>query len=219
MLRRRLLSAALASSLLAADVVLLTLFLNPEVSAAEEGAALLQALFLPYWLLGTLVLLALAGLLGLIRPWPAGLRPPVPGLPSFTSFALVVLLTAGALYWGNLEACRDSIPLESLAALRQSVAGIALFAALLLAVGINAWLRPQRQRGASAAIAVLSAAAVLIVPVAARPTPRPASTPVPLRTDRVIPPRRVVLVGIDGLSPELVRAGVERGRQDRKSVV
>jgi predicted AlkP superfamily phosphohydrolase/phosphomutase len=213
MLRRRLLSAALASSLLAADVVLLTLFLNPEVGALHELQALALSLFLPYWLAGTLLLLALAGLLGLVRVWPAELRPGVPGLPSFTTFALIVLGGAGALFWGNLVGHRDSLPLESLAALRQSVAGIALFAALLLAVAVNAWLRPRRQRGASAALAVLSTAAALIVPLAARPTPRPAASPVPLRTDRVVAPRRVVLVGIDGLSPELVRSSVERGRQ------
>jgi len=80
MLRRRLLSAALASFLLAVDVVLLTLFLNPEVAALREAHALVLSLFLPYWLGGTLLLLALAGLLGLVRVWPAELRPAVPGL-------------------------------------------------------------------------------------------------------------------------------------------
>lgn len=212
MLWRRLLSAALASSLLAADIVLLTLLLNPAARAADEGVALALSLFLPYWLVGTCALFFLAALLGLVRPWPAGLRPPIPGLPSFTTFALVVLVAAGALYRANLQACRDSIPLESLQALHQSVAGLALFAALLLAVGINAWLRPQRQPGASAALVVLGAAASVIVPLAARPNPVSLPAPVPLRTDRVAPPRRVVLVGVDGLSPELVRDGVERGR-------
>src|SRR5262245_40699535 len=178
MLRRRLLSAALAASLFAADIVLLTFHLNPQVSAAAESRALLLALFLPYWLAGTLALLALAGVLGLVRVWPAGLRPPLAGLPSFTTFTLIVLASGSLLFRHNLDACRDSIPIESARALSQSVWGFGLFASLLLGVALAAWLRPRQGRGASAALVVLSAAAAVIVPLATRPFPVPAPAPV-----------------------------------------
>jgi predicted AlkP superfamily phosphohydrolase/phosphomutase len=212
MLRRRLLSAALAASLFAADIVLLTIHLNPQVSAAMEARALLLSFFFPYWAAGSLALMALAGLLGLVRVWPAGLRPPLAGLPSFTTFTLIVLAASSLLYRHNLDACRDSIPVESAQALNNSAWGFAFFAALLFGVALAAWLRPRRQRGASAALVVLSAAAAVIVPIATRPVPVAAPTPVPLRTEHVSPQRRVFLVGIDGLSGELIREGAQRGR-------
>lgn len=212
MLRGRLVSAALGSALLAADVVLLTLFLNPDVSAAAEFLPLLLALFLPYWLAGTLALLSLAAVLGLVRVWPGELRPPLPGLPSFTTFALVAVGAAAALFWGNLEACRDAVPPESVRALGRVAFGCATAAGLLLAVALNVWWFPRRRGGGSAALVVLAAASALILPLAARPQPSPRLLPIRLRTERVSPPRRVVLVGIDGLSAQLVREGAQHGR-------
>src|SRR6185436_15539702 len=60
MLRRILLSAALASSLFAADRVLLTLFLNPDAAPRAEAMPLARALFMPYAVAGASVLLLLA---------------------------------------------------------------------------------------------------------------------------------------------------------------
>lgn len=212
MLRARLLSAALAAALLAADVVLLTLYLNPDVALGRELGSLLLALFLPYWFGGTLALLALAVLLGLVRVWPQALRPPIAALPSFTTFALVVVAASAGLFRGNLQACQDAIPPESVRALRLCAFGSALAALLLLGVALNAWLFPRRRRGASAALVVLAASSMLVLPLAARPRVAAQPAPVQLRTERVLPPRRVLLVGIDGLSPGLVREGAQRGR-------
>ena len=74
-------SAALASSLFAADVVLLTLFLNPEAAPAREAAPLARALFLPYLVGGTALLTLLALAWAGLRGSPHAPRPPLPGLP------------------------------------------------------------------------------------------------------------------------------------------
>src|SRR5262245_36469227 len=120
MLARRLISAATASALFAADVVLLTLALNPEIRASAEWKPLLTALFLPYWLGGALLLLLLAAVLALVRVWPEELLPPIAALPSFTTFACCVVGAAAALFETNLHVYRESIPLESAAALAVS---------------------------------------------------------------------------------------------------
>lgn len=212
MLRRRLVSAALAAALLAADLVLLALFLNPEVSAARELVPLLRSLLLPYWAIAFVGLLLFAGGLELLRAWPPGLRPPVPGLPSFTSFTLAGVSAAALLYALNLEAYRDSIPLESARALSLSARLFGALSISLLGVGLGVWWFPQRRlRGASAALVVLAAAALVVVPLAARPRPGKPPSPVELRTERVAAPRRVLLLGADGLSPALVREGARRG--------
>src|SRR5260221_10925817 len=88
MLRRPLRSAAVASSLLAANLVVLTLYLNPDLRLRGEARALFLCLFLPYLLLGTAVLLLLALVPTLFRFWS---RPPplLPGWPWLGSFLLV----------------------------------------------------------------------------------------------------------------------------------
>src|SRR5262245_11382246 len=105
---RGLASAALVSSLLAGDLVVLTLFLNPEASLRKDWLPLLGSLFLPYALLGAL-LFALLGFLGRLVRGRRG-RPIVPGLPFFTPFAMLSVLITGLLFWGNLWHYRFSIP-------------------------------------------------------------------------------------------------------------
>jgi predicted AlkP superfamily phosphohydrolase/phosphomutase len=212
MLRRTLASACLASSLLAAEIVLLTLLLNPGVSLGRDGAGLLLALFLPYAVAGTLALLAFSGLLDLFRFWPRALRPPIEGLPSFTSFTLVALSAAAGLYWLNLRSFRDSIPLDAALALERAALSTSGAALIALGVGAAALLRPFRRRVLSAPLLVLAAGAGVVVPLALRPTPGPAPSPVPLSLEPVRPLRRVTLVGIDGLSPDFAREGALRGR-------
>jgi predicted AlkP superfamily phosphohydrolase/phosphomutase len=212
MLRRTLASAALCAVLFAADLVLLTLFLNAELSLRQELAALSIALFMPYALGWTLLLLGLGGLGLLFRFWPRSLRPPLEGLPWFTSFALTTVLALLALYALNLEAYRTSVPQaaeRALAAVAWCLSGCAL---LLVAVGVDALLRPHRTRGVSAALVVLATAASLIVPLAARPKPAAPQPPASLPSEPLRPLRRVVLVGLDGLSPEFVRDAAARGR-------
>ena len=89
MVRRTLVSAALASSLFAADVVLLTLFLNPEARLARDAASLFRALLLPYAAGGAALLGLLALAWAALRGWPRAPRPPLPGLPWFTPLALM----------------------------------------------------------------------------------------------------------------------------------
>src|SRR5436190_7949784 len=96
------LSAALAASLFAADLVILVLFLNPDVRLVGEAPALLLALFLPYFLVGAVGLLLLAGLVRLLPGMPRVRRPPLETLPWFTSLALVAVSAAAGLYWLNL---------------------------------------------------------------------------------------------------------------------
>src|SRR5687768_12959257 len=112
MLRRTLVSAALAASLFAIDAVLLTLFLNPDVRPSREAASLLRALLVPYAVLGTALLVLLALAWAALRGWPRAPRPALQGLPWFTPMALVAVAAAAALYWLNLLSYRHSIPAE-----------------------------------------------------------------------------------------------------------
>src|SRR5687768_9181742 len=87
-------SAAIAGALLAFDIVLLTLFLNPQVTLRKDGVALLLALFLPYTVASALGLWVLALLGALVRGWPQTFRPPLPGLPWFTTLTTVALIAS-----------------------------------------------------------------------------------------------------------------------------
>lgn len=211
MLRRVLVSAALAASLFAADVVMLTLFLNSEAAPARVAAALARSLFLPYALGGTalltLLVLAWTGLIGT----PQAPRPPLPGLPSFTPLALVAVSAAAALFWLNLLSYRYSIPAEMVRAVAASSVALTASALVLLAVQVDALLFPLRGRAAAAALVVLASAAALVVPLALRPPRAEPPAPVPLATEGRPPARRVVVMGIDGIGPEQVRDGIARG--------
>jgi predicted AlkP superfamily phosphohydrolase/phosphomutase len=204
-------SAGLAAALLAGDVVLLTLFLNPHVSLRSDAVALLACLFVPYAAAGALVLWGLALLMAAVDGWPRSPRPPIEALPWFTPLSVLALSAAAALFWRNLIAYRHSLPLEVVAPLAGSAVALTAAALVLLAVGLDALLFPSRPRGASAALVVLAAASAWVVPLAARPEPIVHAPPARLSTEPATPIRRVVLVGIDGLGPDQLRDGVARG--------
>ena len=204
-------SAALAGSFLAADVVLLTLFLNPGATLRRDGLGLLVSMFLPYLAMATggLGLLALLG--AAVRGWPQAPRPPIEGLPWFTTLTFLALGASTALFWVNLLAYRHSIPPEALRGLLASSLALSGAMVVLLAVGLDAVLFPLRSRGLSAALVVLSAAAAVVVPLALRPQPVPEAPPLPVATETVSPARRVILIGLEGLGPGQVRDGIARG--------
>jgi len=211
MMRRTVVSAALASSLFAADVVLLTLFLNPEATLARDGAALARALLVPYAAGGTALLTLLALAWAAFRGWPRAPRPPLHGLPWFTPLALLAVAAAAALFSLNLLSYRYSIPTELVRAVAASSVALTASALVLLAVQIDALLFPLRGRAAAAALVVLASASAVVMPLALRPARAPAPTPVPLATETIPPARRIVLIGIDGLGPDQVRDGISRG--------
>jgi len=211
MLRRTVVSAALASSLFAADVVLLTLFLNPEATLAREAAPLARALLLPYAVGGAAVLALLVLGWTAVQGGPPAPRPPLPGLPWFTPLALIAVGAAAALFWLNLLSYRYSIPTEMVRAVAASAVALTASALVLLAVEVDALLFPLRGRAAAAALVVLAAAAAVVVPLAVRPGRAAAPAPVPLATEAIPPARRIVLIGIDGIGPDQVRDGISRG--------
>lgn len=212
MLRRTLASAGLTASLLAADIVLLTLYLNPEAKLARDGLGLFVSLFLPYALGGALLLLVL-GLLGsLFQWWPRSLRRPVELLPWFTTFAFAAITTAAWVFLVNLETYRDSIPSASAHALGLATATLATVASVLVGVGAYALALPHRRRGFSGALVVLATAAAGVVPLALRPLTPERRPPVPFATEAVRPLRRVTLIGVDGLDAAFAREGALRGR-------
>jgi predicted AlkP superfamily phosphohydrolase/phosphomutase len=211
MLRRRLASAACAGTLLAGHIVVLTLFLNPAARLSRDGAALLLALFLPYLVVGTTLAALIAALAGALIRSRAGHRPPIEGLPWFTTVTFLVTSTTAALYWLNLLSYRHSIPPESVRGLAGSAFALTFAASMLIAVGVDAVLFPFRGRGFSAALVVLSVAGSVVVPLALRPAPAEPRPEAPLHADTIQPERRVILVGADGLGPDLVRDGVARG--------
>ncbi|MBI3932218.1 MAG: alkaline phosphatase family protein [Acidobacteria bacterium] len=212
MAARLLLSSALAAAIFAADVVLLTLFLNPAVRPPEEAPALLAALFAPYALAGTVALWTLALLAAALRGWPRAPRPPVEGLPFFATLSFLAITASAALYWTNLLGYRHSIPLEFVRTLVGSAVALTAAALVLVAVGVDARLYPHRGRGLSAALVVMAGGAAVVVPLALRPVPAPAPHPVPLATETVEPARRVILLGIDGLGVRQIEEGISAGR-------
>jgi predicted AlkP superfamily phosphohydrolase/phosphomutase len=211
MSRRALLSASVAGALLAAHVALLTLFLNPAARLDRDALAITLALFLPYAGAATTILGALALAAGAVARGRTGRRPPIEGLPWFSTLTFVVTAAAAILYWTNLLSYRHSIPQECIRGLAGSTLALGCCALVLVAVGIDTLLFPFRGRGVSAALVVLSAAASVIVPLALRPAPVADVADVRLHADDMTPARRVILIGADGLGPDFVREGVARG--------
>ncbi len=210
--RRCLRSAFLAASVLAADVVLLTLFLNPDVSPFAEAPALLVSVFLPYWVAGGVAFSALALLASALRSWPQEARSPIERLPWFASLSLLAVTLAAGLFFSNLFAYRYSIPADSVRSMAGASVCLVLAALVLLAVGIDVLLFPLRGRGLSAPLSVLASAAAVTVPLALL-SPPPASRPPlpPLATEPITPVRRVTVVGIDGLGAAYLREQVAAG--------
>ncbi len=211
MIRRSLRSAAYAASLLAADVVLLVLYLNPRVTLRGDGGALALVLFLPYALAGTLAFWSTALLTRAVFGWPRTPRPPLHNLPWFTAMSTAAAAGAAALFWLNLVSYRHSLPLEVLPALAGSAIALTTATLVLVAVGIDTALFPTRGRGISSALVVLAASSLVVVPMALRPRPAEQPAPVPLATETVTPVRRIILVGVDGLGPEQLKGALERG--------
>jgi predicted AlkP superfamily phosphohydrolase/phosphomutase len=205
---RTLASAAIASSLLAADVVVLTLYLNPALELRREAAALFLSLFLPYAIAGALVLAALALVSAALLPDSRG---PSLGLPGFGALALLAVSAAAWLFTANLLHYRHSVPVEFVRALTASSVALAVAALILLGAVLDALLFPLRGRALSAPLLVLAAGGAVVVPLALRPGAATDAQPVSVSTERIQPTRRVVLLGIDGLDMDQLDAGVARG--------
>jgi hypothetical protein len=209
MIRKTFASAALAAGMLAGDLVVLTLFLNPSLEPRAEILALVLSIFLPAFLAGTLGLLVVALLATLVRFWPRATRPPVEGRPWFTTLMFVACAAAAALFWQSLLGYRHSIPLDFLRGLFGSAVAITGAAAVLLAVVLDSLLFPLRSRSIPAVLAVLSPAAAIAVPLALLPRASEGPRPVPVATEVVVPTRRIRLIGIDGIGPADLRRGMD----------
>lgn len=200
-------STVIAGSVLAAHAVVLTLLLNPGLDLLREGPALLVSLFLPWAALVTACLGALVVLASLFRWWPVAAVGPIPRLPWFTTLSLVATAIALALLDHNLASYRSAIPEPSVAALERARTALMASGATLGVAGLAALLG-SRRRAWPAPVAILAAAGGVVVPLALVPRPRVAPEPVLLATEAAAPVRRVVLVGIDGLSPALLEQGL-----------
>jgi hypothetical protein len=194
-------SAALAASIGAALVSTLALYLNPGLVLRREAPAILICLFLPWTLGGTLLLALLAAVasaLGARRAFPPLMR----RWPFFMSFVFVALAVATLLYWSNLLAYRDALPLEVLRALRLSAVVVTCAAAALVAIALHALFFPGRQRALAVALTILAATLGVAVPLALRPETTPPAPVIPVRLEAAQPARRIVVIGIDGLSAD-----------------
>ena len=211
MLARTLQSAALAASILAGSLVVLTLYLNPALQL-RDGArgALRLGSSCPTLLAGTAVLLApgpgrraralAAGSAG--RPCPAcpGSRPSPCSPP----------LVSAALYWLNLWEYRHSIPLELLRAHRVGGGRVRRWRSCSWRWPSTSLFFPARSRAPAAALLIVGPALAVAVPLALRPArPEPRARPGGHRALR--PQRRIVLFGVDGLSPDLLKDALARG--------
>jgi hypothetical protein len=193
-------SAALAASIGAAALATLALYLNPALVLRREAGALALCLLLPWTLAGTALLAVLgaaATAIGASRAFP-----PVLGRrgPFFGIFVFAALLVAAALDWANLAAYRDALPSEIVHALALSATAVTAAAAVLLAIGLHGLLFPTRDRAPAAALAVLAPALAIALPLALRPEAPVDAPVVPVRLEAAQPARRVVLIGVDGLS-------------------
>jgi predicted AlkP superfamily phosphohydrolase/phosphomutase len=204
-------SAALAGALLAANLVALTLYLNPERTLSGDPVPLLVGLFLPYALAFGAVFSLLALLGNAFRWWPRAYGPMVEGYPWAFSLSFLAVLGTVLLYWHNLLSYRHSIPVPALRGLFASCLATSGALLTMLGVAVDALLFPHRPRSIAAALAVLAPAATLALPLALRPAPQARPAPVPVATDTVRPVRRVILVGVDGLGPPQVEEGIARG--------
>jgi predicted AlkP superfamily phosphohydrolase/phosphomutase len=196
---RLLLSAALASSIGALALATLALYLNPSLVLRHEAAALVVCLFLPWAAGGGGALVLLAAAASAARWWRP-VRPVLPGRPFFAAFAFLTLSVVAALYWSNLLAYRHALPVETLRALALSSMVVSAAVAVLVAIGLDLWLFPGRERPLAGVLLILAPAAAIAVPLALRPEPAPRREPVAARLDAAPPARRVFVVGIDGLT-------------------
>jgi predicted AlkP superfamily phosphohydrolase/phosphomutase len=194
-------SAGIAASIGALCLCTLALYLNPALVLRHEAPALLLCLFLPWAAGGTLALAAVAAAATALRWWPRPFRPVIAGRPFFASLAFLALAAVAALYWHNLLSYRHALPLEALRALAVSSVVVTGSAAVFLAIGLDMALFPRHGRPVAAALAVLAPAAALAVPLALRPEPAAPAPPVSVHLEAGRPARRVVVVGLDGLSP------------------
>jgi predicted AlkP superfamily phosphohydrolase/phosphomutase len=210
MLRRTLASAAIAGALFAAQLVVLTLHLDPELPLGSEAPALALSIFLPYALIAFLGLSTVAVGVSYLRGLPP-VRPPFRKLPWLTALTLIATLVSAGLYAYNLAAYRLCVPRESLPALLGSTATLLACALVLAAAGADVVFFPRHSRAAASAIVLLTLGASLAVPLALRPIPAPIPPRVELATEPVVPLRRVVLIGVDGLGPELLTQAMARG--------
>jgi len=209
--RKTITSAVVAASIGALCLCTLALYLNPSLVLRREAAALLLCLFLPWAAVGTLALAVVAAVATAVRWWPRAFRPVIAGRPFFASLAFVALAAVAALYWHNLLAYRHALPLPVLRALAVSSVVVTGSAVVFLAIGLDMALFPRRDRPVAAALAVLAPAAALAVPLALRPEPAAPAPPPSVRLDAGRPTRRVVVVGVDGLSPSDVTAARDGG--------
>jgi len=196
---RTLVSAALAASIGAALLSTLALYLNPGLVLRQEAPAILLCLFLPWTAAGTLLLAlvaAAASTLGARRAFP----PLVRRRPFFVSLAFVSLSVAALLYWSNLLAYRDALPAEVLRALTLSATVVTSAAAVLVAIALHALFFPERERSPAGALAILAPTLAVALPLVLRPEPKPPAPVVPVRLEAAQSARRIVVVGIDGLS-------------------
>jgi predicted AlkP superfamily phosphohydrolase/phosphomutase len=204
--RRTAASAALAGSAGAAALCALVLHLNPEVPFAREVPALLTSLFVP-WAAGLTLLLGLAAAAGhAARWWPRPAPPVVPRRPYFVVLSCLTLSAVAVVYWQNLLAYGSAIPVASVRGLAAAALAVTVAAVVLFAVGLDAMLFPRHGRPAAAPVAILACGLAVAVPLALRPPPAAPPSPVRVKLDAERPSRRVVVVGIDGLSPSDVVA-------------
>ncbi|HEY8233069.1 MAG TPA: alkaline phosphatase family protein [Vicinamibacteria bacterium] len=192
------LSALLASSIGALALATLALYLNPSLVLRHEAQALALCLFLPWAVAGTLALAAVAGVTSAVRVWGPR-RSVLPGRPFFAAFAFLTLSVVAVLYWSNLLAYRHALPVETLRALALSGVVVSGAVAVLVAIGLDFWLYPDRERPLAGMLLILAPAAAIAVPLALRPEPAPPPRAVPVQLDPAQPARRVFVVGIDGL--------------------
>jgi predicted AlkP superfamily phosphohydrolase/phosphomutase len=212
MARQVLASAALAAAIGAASLCALVLQLNPGLLLRREASGLVLSLFLPWLLVGTPALLLLALLGSVLRWWPRPFRPVVERRPFFASLSFLALAPVAAVYWQNLLTFRLALPVVSVRALAASAVAVTAAAVVLVAIGLDLALFPRQERPLAGALAILAAAAAVAVPFALRPS-APARQAAPaVRLDAARLARRVVVVGIDGLSPGDLAGEPEKAR-------
>lgn len=205
-------SAVLAALLLGCHVALLTLFLNPQLSPRTEANALLRSIVLPYTVAAFVAFTALSGVLTLIRgvrPLP---RPLLEGYPWLSTLSFVATIAAAGLYGLNLAYHRLSIPVEFVRGMLTSGVAVTAGALLLLAVIVDSWLFSARARGGAAALVVLAAGGSIVAPLLCLPAARPPANHEPVAAELVSAPRRIFLVGLDAVGPDMLRTAIEHGR-------
>ncbi|MCU0241322.1 MAG: alkaline phosphatase family protein [Vicinamibacteria bacterium] len=205
-------SAFLAATLYGGALVILTLYLNPQVSFWIEAHALALALFLPYTAIGTLVLFACALLGMLFRFWPLEARSPLQDLPWFTSLVMISVAATAFLYWNNIFQYRYCLPIAHTRALTAVAIGLTIAALILLGICLDVMLFPKRARGFASALVVLAAANNIILPLALRPTQQAPARPMVVQLEPARAVRRVTIVGLDGMSSQAVGQGVRAGK-------